>query len=165
MQITKNSVVSFHYQLSEPGQTQIIEDSYQVSPVVYLHGHVGIFPAIEKALEGKQIGDKVSITLEPEEAYGHRTKDAIQRISINHVVNRSKKKIKYKPGMLIHINTKDGPQPAIVVKAGLKTLDVDINHPLAGRTLQFDIEVVDIREASEEEITHGHVHGEGGHHH
>ena len=67
--------------------------------------------------------------------------------------------------MLIHINTKDGPQPAIVVKAGLKTLDVDINHPLAGRTLKFDIEVVDIREASEEEITHGHVHGEGGHHH
>jgi len=164
MQITKNSVVSFHYRLTDSDQT-LIEDSHTSSPLVYLHGQEGIFPGLESALEGKSVGDKVSVTLPPEETYGPRIEDAIQRVSINHVVNKSKKKIKYKPGMAIQLNTKNGAQSVIVVKAGLKTLDVDINHPLAGKTLNFDVEIVNIREASEEEIAHKHVHGEGGHHH
>jgi len=164
MQITKNSVVSFHYRLTDSDQT-LIEDSHASSPLVYLHGHEGIFSGLESALEGKSVGDKVSVTLPPEETYGPRIDDAIQRVSINHVVNKSKKKIKYKPGMAIQLNTKNGAQSVIVVKAGLKTLDVDINHPLAGKTLNFDIEIVNVREASEEEIAHKHVHGEGGHHH
>jgi len=164
MQITKNSVVSFHYRLTDSDQA-LIEDSHASSPLVYLHGHEGIFPGLESALEGKTVGEKISVTLPPEETYGPRLDDAIQRVSINHVVNKSKKKIKYKPGMAIQLNTKNGAQSVIVVKAGLKSLDVDINHPLAGKTLNFDVEIVDIREASEEEIAHKHVHGEGGHHH
>ena len=67
--------------------------------------------------------------------------------------------------MLIYLNTKNGPQPAIVVKAGLKTLDVDVNHPFAGKTLTFEVEVLDVRDATEEELQHGHAHGAGGHQH
>jgi len=164
MQITKNKVVSFHYRLSEPGQP-VIEDSHNASPMVYLHGHGGLLKGLEDALEGKQANDQISVTLPPEEAYGLRKEDAIQRVSINHVLKHGKQKVKYKPGMLIQLNTKNGPLPAVVVKAGLKTLDVDTNHPFAGRTLTFEIEVISVREASEEEIEHRHVHGEGGHHH
>ena len=164
MQISKNSVVSFHYQLSEAGKAQL-EDSRKSSPQVYLHGYGGIFSKLETELDGKEVGDTVSVTLEPEDAYGQRNEDAIQRVSINHVLRKTKKKVKYRPGMLVQLNTKDGPQPVVVLKAGLKTLDVDLNHPLAGFTLTFDAEVIAIREATEEEIAHGHVHGEGGHHH
>jgi len=164
MIISKNSVVSFHYKLSEPGQV-ILEDSHNASPMVYLHGHGGLLAGLEKALEGKQEDDEVNVTLSPEEAYGERDENAIQRVSMKHVLNPGKQRIKYRPGMLVQLNTQNGPQPAVVIKAGLKTLDVDVNHPFAGRTLTFDIKVISVREANEEEIAHGHVHGEGGHQH
>lgn len=163
MKVEKDKVVSIHYRLSEAGN--MLEDSHQAEPMVYLHGHKGIFPALEKALEDKVVGDKVSATLPPNETYGERNETAIQRVSINHLVRQGKKKEKYKPGMIVYLNSKQGAQPAIVVKAGLKTLDVDLNHPYAGKTLDFEVEILDIRDASAEEIAHGHVHGKGGHHH
>lgn len=163
MKVEKDKVVSIHYRLSEAGN--LLEDSKQTQPIVYLHGHNGIFPALEEALVGKECGDKVSVTLTPDQTYGERNENAIQRVSLKHIVNQGKKKQKYTPGMIVYLNTKDGPQPAVVVKAGLKNLDVDINHPFAGKTLDFDVEIADVREASAEEIAHGHVHGEGGHQH
>jgi len=163
VKVENNKVISIHYKLSEAGN--VLEDSHQSQPIVYLHGHKGLFPALEEALLNKTVGDKVSITLSPEQTYGERNENAIQRVSLKHIVNKSKKKEKYKPGMIVYLNTQQGPQPAIVVKVGLKSLDVDINHPFAGKTLDFDVEILDIRDANAEEIDHGHVHGEGGHHH
>lgn len=164
MLITADKVVSFHYRLSEAGQ-EVVDDSRDGQPVVYLHGHDGMLPGLEEALTGKQTGDKFSVTLPPEKAYGLRREDAVQRISVKRVINPGNRKPSYKPGMVVQLNTDHGPREVTVVKAGLKTIDVDTNHPMAGRTLQFEIEVMDVRDASDEEIAHGHVHGEGGHHH
>jgi len=158
----------FHYQLSEPDQ-EIIEDSRgdkgDRDPVVFLHGHNGMLKGLEEAMLGKQKNDQFTITLPPEQAYGAVQENAQQRVSIKHIVNPSKKKIKYKPGMVVHVNTANGPREVVVVKVGLKNIDVDANHPLAGKTLTFDLEILDVRDASAEEIAHGHVHGVGGHQH
>lgn len=164
MLIDKNKVVTFHYKVSETNK-EVFEDSHNGDPIMYLHGHGGMLKGLEDALEGRQAGDHVSVTLAPEDAYGPRRENAIQRVSINYVINPARRKIKYKPGMVVQLNTKDGPQDVVVVKAGLKTLDVDTNHPLAGKTLTFEIDVVDVREAKPEELEHGHAHGVGGHQH
>lgn len=164
MLIAADKVVSFHYRLSEPGQA-IVEDSRDDQPVVYLHGHRNMISGLEEALTGKQAGDKFAVTLPPEKAYGERREDAVQRISLKHVLNPGNKKAAYKPGMVVQVNTDHGPREVTVVKAGLKTVDVDINHPMAGKTLNFEVEVVEVRDATAEEIEHGHVHGAGGHRH
>ncbi len=164
MLIEKNRVVSFHYRLSEAG-AGLIEDSRAGEPLLYLHGHHGLFPVLEEALVGKSAGERIEVTLAPEQAYGPRRENAQQRISKSHVVGAGKRRVDFKPGMTVQVNTSEGQRTVVVTKVGLKTLDVDANHPLAGRTLSFDIEVVAVREASEEEIAHGHAHGAGGHAH
>jgi FKBP-type peptidyl-prolyl cis-trans isomerase SlyD len=133
--------------------------------MAYLHGHGQLIKGLEQALEGKRAGDKISATFAPEDAFGMRTENALQRVSINHVINPSKAKIKYKPGMIVQLNTKAGAVPATIIKVGLKALDVDANHPYAGKTVIFDVEVIEVREAEAEELAHGHVHGDGGVHH
>lgn len=164
MQVEKDKVVSFHYTVSEVEGEQL-ESSYGTNPLVYLHGHDGMLKGVEAALEGKTVGDKVAVTLAPEDAYGPRKEDAIHRVSINHVLREGKGKPKFRPGMVVHLNTEHGARPVVVVKAGLKMLDVDTNHPYAGKTLNYDMEVVNVRDAEAEELSHGHVHGEGGVHH
>lgn len=164
MLIAADKVVMFHYRLSEPGQEHL-EDSYGGLPVTYLHGHDYMLPGLEEALTGRQAGDKFTVTLPPEKAYGPRNDDAVQRISIKHVINHDKTRMSYRPGMKVAVNTDKGPQEVTVVKAGLKTLDVDTNLPMAGKTVTFEVEVVEVRDASAEEIRHGHVHGAGGHQH
>ncbi len=164
MLVELNKVVTFHYRLSEPGQA-VIEDSYESQPLVYLHGQHGMLVGLTEAMTGKQAGDKFTVTLPPDKAYGLRREDAVQRVSIKHVANPSNRKINYKPGMTVQVNTNQGPRDVTVVKAGLKNIDVDTNHPLAGRTLSFEIEVIDVRNATAEEIAHGHAHGDGGHQH
>jgi FKBP-type peptidyl-prolyl cis-trans isomerase SlyD len=164
MLIAADKVVSFHYRLSELGG-EVVEDSHDDRPVVYLHGHEGMLAGLEEALSGMRAGDKFTVTLPPEKAYGLRRDDAVQRISVKHVMNPGNQKMNYRPGMVVWVSTDHGPREVTVIKAGFKTIDVDTNHPLAGRTLQFDVEVVGVRDASEEEIAHGHVHGAGGHHH
>lgn len=161
MLVGLNKVVKFHYQLSE-AEGPVFEDSREGEPMVYLHGHNGIIPGLEEEMEGKAVGDKFNATIPPEKAYGERKKDAIQRVSHKHVIVEGKKKPVFKPGMMVHLNTNQGAQMVTILKVGLKALDVDTNHPLAGRTLKFDVEVLDVRDATEEEIDHGHVHGEGG---
>lgn len=163
MQIEKDKVVSFHYILTDSYGSEL-ESSYNTAPLVYLHGHNGMLDGIETGLESKSIGDKVSVTLGPKDAYGELKEDAIHRVSINHVLRegKGKAKIKYRPGMLINLNSEQGARPVTVVKAGLKFLDVDTNHPFAGKTLKYDMEVVDVRDAETEELSHGHVHGHGG---
>lgn len=164
MLIETNKVVTFHYRLSEADKG-LIEDSRSSAPIVYLHGHTAIIKGLEDALSGRQAGDKFTITIAPELAYGQRNDAAQQRISIKHIINPGNKKVQYKPGMVVQLNTSEGPREVVVIKSGLKTVDVDINHPLAGKTLSFDVDVIDVRDATAEEIEHSHVHGEGGHHH
>lgn len=164
MIIDKNKVVSFHYRLAEEGGKEI-ENSHDGEPMLFLKGHNNIVTGLEKAMEGKQVGDKFSVTVPPSEGYGERSEGNQQRIPIKHLHGDKKSKSKIRAGMVVSVQTEDGPRQVTVVKAGKFNVDVDSNHPLAGRTLVFDVEVVDVREATADEVSHGHAHGVGGHQH
>lgn len=164
MIIESNKVVTFHYRVSEP-VLGIIEDSHDGDPVMCLCGHDQVLKGMEEAMLGKKAGDSFTVTLPPEKAYGLRQENSIQRISMNYVLGRSKRDARYAPGSVIQVNTKDGPRTVAVVKSGLKSIDIDTNHPLAGKTLTFDMDIVDVRDATTEELAHGHAHGAGGHQH
>lgn len=159
MKIEQNSVVQLHYQLSD--DKGLIEDSAKGEPLLYLHGHQNMLPAIEVALLGKEAGDEVELTLAPADAYGERRSDAIQSVQVKHL--RGAKK--WQPGMMAVVETEQGPRQVTIVKVGMFKAEVDTNHPLAGKTLTFKFKVLAIRAASDEEIAHGHAHGIGGHHH
>lgn len=164
MQISADKVVSFHYNLKDV-DGNLLETSYESDPTLYLHGHKNILPALEDALESKAAGDKVAVRLTPEQAYGERREGATQRIPIKHIHNHQALKNKLKPGSKVLVNTQHGPWEAIVLKVGKFNVDIDSNHPLAGKELDFEIEVVEVRDATGEELAHGHAHGVGGHHH
>lgn len=164
MQVLKDHVVTFHYSLKNE-QGEQLETSRGEEPMAYLHGHGNIIAGLERGIEGKNPEDIFSVTVTPEDGYGERREDAIQRVPIKHLMLEGKGKPKLKPGMVVSINTEDGPRQVLVVKAGKFNVDVDNNHPLAGKTLIFDVEIISIREATEEELRHGHAHGVGGHQH
>lgn len=161
MNIENGKVVTFHYTLLDT-EGKLLEESKGAEPTAYLHGKNNILPAMEAELEGRQVGDKVEVTLSPEQAYGQRNPDAVQRVPIKNLVGKGGK---VKPGQIITVQTEQGSRQVQVVKVGKFNADVDTNHPLAGLTLTFHIEIVDIRDASEEEMAHGHAHGPGGHQH
>jgi len=157
MQITKDSVVEFHYTLSEAGEQ--IETSKSAEPLSYIHGSEGMLPGLEKALDGKAAGDTFSVTLAPSESYGERVDDLIQRIPLKHLQGDTKV---WKAGMTAIVNSNQGRHQVTLVKVGRFNADCDLNHPFAGKTLTFDVEVINVREATNEELAHGHVHSEGG---
>ena len=159
MQINKDTVVAFHYKLYEVDQ--MLEDSGAAEPVLYMHGKQGMLQGLQDELEGKRAGDEVDITLPPEKAYGHRQDVQPERVPIKHV--RSNGKIK--TGDVVQVNTQEGPREVLVIKVGRFNVDVDTNHPLAGKTLRFVVTIHDVREATTEELAHGHAHGAGGHQH
>lgn len=159
MMITKDSVVQLHYRVSDA--SGLIEDSANGEPMLYLHGHQNMLPVIEQALEGKAAGDALSLVVEPKDAYGERDENAIQSIQVKHLKGAKK----WAPGMTAIVETEHGPRQVKIVKVGMFKAEVDVNHPLAGKTLTFDLNVVSVREATAEEIAHGHAHGAGGHHH
>lgn len=163
MKITQDKVASFHYVLKE-GDTQL-ETSRDGDPVLYLHGYQNLLPAMEKHLEGQEAGASVTMTLTPAEAYGARRDGATQRIPIKHLADHAQLKNKLRPGMTVSVNTEQGPQDAVVLKVGRFNIDIDANHPYAGKTLTFELEVLDVRNATAEEVSHGHAHGVGGHQH
>lgn len=160
MNVAKDCVVAFHYRLTEADGTEF-ETSRDGEPTLYLHGHGNILPALEEAFEGRASGDIFSATLSPEQAYGFRRDGSHQRIPIKHLVSKAKPK----PGMVASVNTDEGVRQVTIVKVGKFNVDVDTNHPLANKTITFDIEVIDVRAASAEELAHGHAHGAGGHQH
>lgn len=160
MPVEHNSVVNFHYRLTDEAG-ELLEDSHEHEPMTYLHGHGNIIVGLERAMAGRNAGESFSATIAPEEAYGVRRPDAVQRIPMKAVMTRGK----LTPGMMIAVNTEHGPRHVQVIKPGKFTVDVDTNHPLAGVTLTFAIDILDIRAATDEERAHGHVHGAGGHHH
>ncbi|SIT04441.1 FKBP-type peptidyl-prolyl cis-trans isomerase [Neptunomonas antarctica] len=160
MQIGKNSVVQFSYTLKDESG-DVVEATEEGSPAAYLHGHDNMMAGLETAMEGKSIGDTLSRTLEPADAYGERAEDSIQRVPVKHLQGAKK----WKPGMTATVQTEQANRQVTIVKMGKFMATVDTNHPLAGKVVTFNIEIKDIREATAEEIQHGHAHGAGGHHH
>jgi FKBP-type peptidyl-prolyl cis-trans isomerase SlyD len=159
MQIAKDTAVEFHYTLSEAGEQ--IETSTTGEALTYLHGNDSMLPGLEQALEGKSVGDKFSVTLNPEDAYGEYQEGLVQRIPIKHLQGLGNNKV-WKPGMSAIVESNQGRHQVTVVKVGRFNADCDLNHPFAGKTLTFDVEVVSVREATSDELAHGHVHGAGG---
>jgi FKBP-type peptidyl-prolyl cis-trans isomerase SlyD len=157
MNIENRKVVTFHYTLSDE-QGEQLESSREGDPMTYLHGTGNIIPGLEKAMAGKAAGDRFEVTVEPAEAYGERNESAIQRIPAKHF----KQAGRLKPGQVVVMQTKQGPRQLTVVKVGRFNVDVDTNHPMAGLSLTFDVEVTDVRDATDEEVSHKHVHGPGG---
>ena len=164
MKITDKSVVQFHYVLKDEAGTEL-ESSHGNDPLAYLHGANNTLVGLEKALTDKEAGAKFSVTLQPEDAYGERQEDMVQRVPVKHLEGLPSKNAKWKAGMIGVVHTEQGQRQVTVIKAGKFMVTVDINPPLAGKVLTFDIEVVDVRAATAEEVEHGHAHGVGGHHH
>ncbi|MGR8947817.1 MAG: FKBP-type peptidyl-prolyl cis-trans isomerase [Gammaproteobacteria bacterium] len=167
MPIENNHVVHFHYTLSEVGgatlESSLEADAEQPQPMACLIGYRNILESLEAEFLGKEEGDEFNVELAPEKAYGPVIADATQRIPIKHLINPGKGKLK--PGMAVKVNTEKGPRDVRIIKVGKFNADVDTNHPLAGKTLNFAIKIVSVRDATAEEISHRHVHGDGGHHH
>ena len=166
--IGKDCVVAFHYSLCEVNEagelSGWLEQSAGREPLLYLHGHGNVIPGLEEAMTGKSEGDKLSITLAPEQAYGPRRPNSVQRVPIKHLHLRQGQK-QIMAGEIVAIQTHHGIRNALVVKAGRFNVDVDNNHPYAGRNLHYEIVIVGVRPATPEEIEHRHAHGQGGHHH
>jgi FKBP-type peptidyl-prolyl cis-trans isomerase SlyD len=159
LQIGKDKVVSFHYRLYE--QDTLLEDSEKSEPMLYLHGHDGLFKHLEDALDGKQKGQSVDVTLSPQQAYGVRQEVPLKRVPIKHLMPKRKPRV----GDVFQVNTDNGQRQVVIRKIGKFNVDVDTNHPLAGKTLRFQINIEDVRDATDEELSHGHAHGAGGHQH
>ena len=159
MKVEDEKVVQFLYELKDEQQTVL--ESTEGEPVAYLHGFKNMMAGLENALAGKSVGDKFSVTLSPEEGYGERVEGSVQRVPVKHLQGAKK----WKPGMVATVETEQGSRQVTVIKMGKFMVTVDSNHPFAGKTLTFDIEVVDVRDATGEEIAHGHAHGAGGHQH
>ena len=160
MHIEKNRVVTFNYTLRDD-QGAVIDTSNGRAPLIYLHGKGNIIPGLERALVGKAVGDKLDVTVAPEQGYGPRDERLVQivtRAKFGDVANLA-------PGMQVRASGPQGARLVTVVRVDRDFVTVDGNHPLAGRTLHFSVEVAAVRKATHEEITHGHVHGPGGHHH
>ena len=156
MQITKNKVASIHYTLRDNEGT-VIDSSEGRDPLHYLHGAGNLIVGMEEGLEGKSKGDKLNLKISPAKGYGEKDDTLVQKVPRTAFGDQE-----IKPGMRFSTN-----QGGIVTvtHVGLDGVTVDANHPLAGVELNFAVEVMDVREASNEEISHGHVHGPGGHHH
>ena len=159
MKIAKDSVVRFHYTVSEQGQ-EPIESSKDREPLAILIGHGNIIPGLETAMIDHEANDSFGVDVAAADAYGERRDGLTQRVPKKHFGEQ-----KLIPGQQVILQTNFGPRAVTIEKIGLSVVDVDLNHPMAGKDLHFDIEIVDVREASAEELEHGHVHGDGGHHH
>ena len=160
MIVEKNKVVTFHYTLKNSDGEQL-ESSREKDAMTYLHGANNIIAGLEKGMEGHEVGDEFEVTVEPEQAYGVRNEKNVQRIPMKRLKGVGKVSV----GQILNLQTNKGQVQVTVLKVGRFNVDVDGNHPLAGHQLTFDVEIMDIREATEEETKHRHVHGPGGHQH
>lgn len=157
MQITQHSAVTIHYRLTD-AKGQLIESSFEADPMVYLHGMENLIPGLEKALEGKSKGDTLEVTIESEEAYGPYHDGLRQEVPVEAFGDIQD----IVPGMRFIAETEMGQRPVQVTEVLDNSVIVDGNHPLAGQSLTFNVEVMDVREATAEEIAHGHIHAHGG---
>ncbi len=160
MQVQNDHVVSIDYTLKNDAG-EVMDSSEQAGPLAYLHGHHNIIPGLEKALDDKSVGDSFTVSIEPAEAYGERNEAMIQTVPRSMFQGVDE----IEPGMRFQAQTEGGVTVVTIKEVNGDEITLDGNHELAGETLHFDVEVKDVRPASEEEIEHGHVHGPGGHEH
>ncbi|MDD5037235.1 MAG: peptidylprolyl isomerase [Methylococcaceae bacterium] len=160
MQVSAQKVVFIHYTLTND-EGEVIDSSEGLEPLAYIHGQGNIIPGLENALLGKSAGDRLNVSIPPEQGYGLHDKELIQAVpkSAFHGVDE------ILPGMQFHTESPEGAQLVTIIEVQGDTVILDGNHPLSGTTLNFDVEVTEVRDATAEELAHGHVHGEGGHHH
>jgi FKBP-type peptidyl-prolyl cis-trans isomerase SlyD len=158
VQIQQRSVVSIEYTLKND-QGEVLDKSEGREPLVYMHGVGNLVPGLEKALEGKGTGDTVDVTLSPEDGYGHRDEKLLRKIPVRKLHDKNPQ-----AGKRYRAQMDDGHRVVLVISISGDYASVDANHPLAGQTLHFNVKVGEVREATKEELEHGHVHGPGGHH-
>ncbi|TQV86799.1 peptidylprolyl isomerase [Exilibacterium tricleocarpae] len=157
MNISAKKVASIHYTLTNDAG-EVLDTSKDQEPLAYLHGAQNLVPGLEKELEGKAVGDKLDVVVEPAEGYGEKDPQLIQAVPRTMFGGTDNIEV----GMAFHAETQHGRQTVEVVEVDGDNVTVDGNHPLAGVRLNFAVEVTDIREATEEELQHGHVHSAGG---
>ena len=160
MQITKDKVATIDYTLKNDAG-DVIDTSDGREPLAYLHGRANIIPGLESALEGQSPGDEIEVSVPPEEGYGIRNESLRQKVDRSQFQGIDELEI----GMHFRVPSERGDMIIRVDEIEEDTVTIDGNHMLAGQTLHFAVTVRDVREATEEEKAHGHVHGPGGHHH
>lgn len=160
MQIAQNTVAAFHYTLTDDAG-QVIDSSNGREPLTYMHGKGQIVPGLEKQMEGRKAGDKFNADVAPAEGYGEHQAELMQEVPREAFQGVED----IQPGMQFQGRGPQGEINVTVTRVEDDKVFIDGNHPLAGKALHFAIEVTEVREASEEELAHGHVHGAGGHHH
>lgn len=161
MQIAQHSVVSMHYTLTDDAGN-VIDSSANADPLTYLQGAGNIIPGLENALLGMRAGEQRNVRVAPEEGYGLVLEELIQQVPVEMFQGVEQ----VEPGMTFQAQDHSGYIQRVEVKSvDGNIVTIDANHPLAGQHLNFDITIVEVRPASEEEVAHGHVHGPGGHHH
>jgi len=160
MKIEMNKAVTFNYTLTGDDNT-VIDSSENAGPLAYIQGLGSIIPGLEKAMEGHAAGDKFSASIPPAEGYGVYQQDLIQDVALEQFENKADVNI----GAQFQVRAGEHVLIATVTTIEDGVVTLDLNHPLADQTLHFEVEIVTVREATEEELSHGHVHGEGGHQH
>lgn len=159
MTIANNKVALIEYTLTnEAGETL---DASEGHPLAYLHGHGNLIPGLEKELEGKKVGDKFTATIPAAEAYGERHEELVQTVPSTMFQGVDELEV----GMRFQAQSEQGMHSVEITEIDGDQITVDGNHPLAGMPLTFEVEVVGVRDATAEELEHGHAHGDGGHHH
>ena len=159
MKATSNMVVTMHYTLSDDNGA-VIDSSVSGEPMSYLHGHGNIISGLESAIEGNEAGFKSRVTVAPEEGYGDRNPEAVFEAPRE----QFPEDMDLTSGTQVYAEGPEGPVSFTIVGTTDSGVTLDANHPLAGRTLHFDVEITEVREATDEELAHGHVHHEGHHH-
>lgn len=159
MKATKNTIVSIDYTLTEVGG-EVLDTSKAREPLSYLHGNGNIIPGLESSLEGKSAGEHLNVTIPPADAYGELDAEKMMEIPREQFAGIPEIQV----GMQFSARNDHGEQIVTVTNVQNDVITVDGNHPLAGKTLNFDVTIVKVREATQEELDHGHVHGPGGHH-
>ena len=160
MQVAKHKVVSIDYTLTGDDK-QVIDSTDGEQPLAYLHGVGMLVPGMENALEGKAVGDQFQVTIDPADGYGERNDELRQEVSRDQFEGIDNLEL----GMQFRVETDSEPIVVTIVEIADETVTIDGNHQLAGATLHFDVTVRDVRDATDEEVAHGHAHGPGGHEH
>ena len=160
MSISQDQVVSIHYVLRDEAG-EVIDRSGAGEPLAYLHGRGQLIGGLERELTGHEVGDRLQVKIAPADAYGEYDQALVQRVPRRTLQGIASVRV----GMRLQAQGPEGPQALTVTQVTGDMVTLDGNHPLAGKHLNFEVEIAAVRAATEEELAHGHVHGPGGHHH
>jgi len=160
MSITRDQVVSIHYTLRDDAGA-VIDASAAGEPLAYLHGHGNLIPGLERELTGRSAGERLAVKIAPADAYGEYDPQLVQRVPRRALRGVAEVRV----GTQLHAQTAAGPRAVTVTQLVGDMVTLDANHPLAGKSLHFEVEIAAVRAATAEELAHGHVHGPGGHAH